>query len=260
VFGTFASPRLALQWRAHGWTVRGSTGTGYFAPTPLTEDTEAAGLTRLSFADLRRAETARSYSADVGRAVRAVQLNATVFGSRVAGTLEVRPSATVRNGSELVPLAGPTRTHGAELLATISHREFRIVGSYTFVHATEPDVLTAERLPAALVPAHTAGLVVTWERDGLARIGVETYFTGRQRLEDDPYRGTGERYLYFGAMAERILGRIRLFVNVENLGDRRQTLFNPLVRPSPRFDGRWTVDAWGPLEGRVLNAGARVRF
>ena len=25
-------------------------------------------------------------------------------------------------------------------------------------------------------------------------------------------------------------------------------------------DGRWTVDAWAPLEGRVVNGGVRVRF
>jgi hypothetical protein len=32
------------------------------------------------------------------------------------------------------------------------------------------------------------------------------------------------------------------------------------VRPAPRADGRWTVDAWAPLEGRTVNGGVRVRF
>ena len=31
----------------------------------------------------------------------------------------------------------------------------------------------------------------------------------------------------------------------------RQTRFSPLVRPSRHFDGRWTVDAWAPIEGRI---------
>ena len=52
----------------------------------------------------------------------------------------------------------------------------------------------------------------------------------------------------------------RLFVNIENLFDTRQTKDDPLTRPARRPDGRWTVDAWGPLDGRVLNGGVRVGF
>jgi iron complex outermembrane receptor protein len=48
---------------------------------------------------------------------------------------------------------------------------------------------------------------------------------------------------------------VKFFINAENLADFRQTRYDPLVRPTPNFDGRWTVDAWSPLEGRVINAG-----
>jgi hypothetical protein len=30
--------------------------------------------------------------------------------------------------------------------------------------------------------------------------------------------------------------------------------------PARGVDGRWTVDAWAPLEGRVINGGRRWRF
>jgi hypothetical protein len=54
----------------------------------------------------------------------------------------------------------------------------------------------------------------------------------------------------FGGLVERRFGRVRLFVNAENLGGVRQTRFDPL-RPSVQAaDGRWTVDAWAPLDGR----------
>jgi len=33
-----------------------------------------------------------------------------------------------------------------------------------------------------------------------------------------------------------------------------------LIRPDRAVDGRWTVDAWAPLEGRNINGGVRVRF
>jgi len=32
------------------------------------------------------------------------------------------------------------------------------------------------------------------------------------------------------------------------------------IRPDRAADGRWTVDAWAPLEGRNINGGLRVRF
>jgi iron complex outermembrane receptor protein len=61
-------------------------------------------------------------------------------------------------------------------------------------------------------------------------------------------------------MGEIALGKARLFLNAENVFGKRQTQYDPLVRPSRAADGRWTVDAWGPLEGFVLNGGIRLKF
>ena len=42
--------------------------------------------------------------------------------------------------------------------------------------------------------------------------------------------------------------------------DVRQTKYEPLVLPRRPPDGRWTVDAWAPLDGRVWNGGVRLSF
>ena len=63
-----------------------------------------------------------------------------------------------------------------------------------------------------------------------------------------------------GLLAEKRFGRLRVFVNAENITDVRQTRWDPLVRPTQGVDGRWTVDAWAPLDGRVFNGGVRVGF
>ena len=47
-FGTFVSPRISGLVRGGPWSSRVSYGTGFSAPTPLTEETEAAGLSRLT--------------------------------------------------------------------------------------------------------------------------------------------------------------------------------------------------------------------
>jgi outer membrane receptor for ferrienterochelin and colicins len=51
-----------------------------------------------------------------------------------------------------------------------------------------------------------------------------------------------------------------VFLNAENLTDRRLTRVDPLLLPSRAADGRWTTDALGPLDGRVINFGVRWRF
>ena len=47
-FGTFISPRISGLVRRGRWSSRLSYGTGFSAPTPVTEETEAAGLSRLT--------------------------------------------------------------------------------------------------------------------------------------------------------------------------------------------------------------------
>ena len=110
---------------------------------------------------------------------------------------------------------------------------------------------------ATLTPRHSAGIVGMWERESVGRLGVEFYYTGVQRLEENPYRSTSKPYVVVGLLGERRLGRIRLFANGENLTNVRQTRWDPLLRPTRAADGRWTVDAWAPLEGVNINGGIR---
>jgi outer membrane receptor for ferrienterochelin and colicins len=78
-FGTFFSPRISALLRWEGWTSRMSVGQGFFAPTPLTEETEAAGLIRLSIAAPLRAERGRSASFDLTRGFGPMSVTTTFF-------------------------------------------------------------------------------------------------------------------------------------------------------------------------------------
>jgi outer membrane receptor for ferrienterochelin and colicins len=86
------------------------------------------------------------------------------------------------------------------------------------------------------------------------------YYVGRQSLEDNPYRNESREQVIVGALIEKRFDRFRLFINAEDLGDVRQTRFDPLLRPTRHPDGRWTVDAWAPLDGRVISGGVRIFF
>ena len=130
--------------------------------------------------------------------------------------------------------------------------------SDTYVRARETVEGIEQDVPQT--PRHSAGIVGMWEKEDVGRVGIECYFTGAQRLDENPYATRSESYVILGVLAERQFGRFRLFVNGENLTGVRQTKWDPLIRPSRAADGRWTVDAWAPLEGRNINGGIRIGF
>ena len=257
-YGAFASPRVALLLRPGAWTARLSAGTGYYAPTPFTEETEAVGLLPLLPLGALEAERARSASLDVGRAVGPVEVNATVFGSRITDALQVREREDGR--LILANADGPTRTWGTELLARYHAEGVHLTATHAYVRATEPRPDADGRREVPLTPRHTVGLVGMWEAEGRGRLGVEMYHTGRQALEENPYRGESRPYLVLGALAEWRVRTARVFINFENLTNVRQTRWDPLLRPAATPAGRWTTDVWAPLEGRVINAGVRLEL
>jgi outer membrane receptor for ferrienterochelin and colicins len=199
------------------------------------------------------AEKGRSASIDVTRSAGPLAATLTLFASTIDDSITVD-----RNTVYAIRNAEQTRHTGVELLGTFRHEPFAITGTYTYVRARETDNGQIEDV--ALTPRHSAGVVGMWESEDTGRVGVEMYFTGRQRLEVNPYATDSESYLVVGVLAERRFGRLRLFVNGENLTGVRQTEWQPLIRPDRGVDGRWTVDAWAPLEGRNINGGIRVTF
>ena len=254
VFGTFFSPRVGALMRGAGWTSRLSLGTGFFGPSVLTEETEAAGLGRVTVPQPLTAERGRSASIDVSRAVGPGTYSLTLFRSRVAHPIDVDRS----RGLVVTNAAQAATNAGVDLVAALRRAPFAITATYTYVRSREPE--NGALLDAALTPRHSAGIVGMWEREGAGRVGIEWYYTGRQRLEENPFRDASKPYTIIGALAERQFGRLRVFVNGENLSGVRQTRSDPLIRPARAADGRWTVDAWAPLEGRNVNGGIRLHF
>src|SRR5215469_9795288 len=255
VYGIFFSPRLSALIRKDGWTSRISAGQGFYAATPLTEETEADGLQRLLLPAPLRVERGRSASADLTRSMGPVSVTGTFFASNIDHPVYVDRGATY----DIINLQGPTRNRGLELLATLRKSPFTATASYTYVHASELEPSGRGEVP--LTPRHSLGIVGMWEKEGVTRIGLECYYTGTQRLEYNPYRDLSKPYVLVGAMAEhKVAAHVKLFLNLENLTNVRQTRWYPLLLPSRASDGRWTVDAWAPLDGRVINGGARFTF
>lgn len=263
-YGTILSPRLgALVKLPAGWALRASAGGGWFGPTPFVEEAEVVGVSRLRGFERLAAERVRHGSVDVSGVVRHVQLNGTLFASVIANAVQVAPSPTAGPGPaptlDLFNARGPTRTSGAELYAVYGVEPVLLSVIYTYVRATEPDPDGAGRRDVPLTPRHTAGvdLLLDFDETGTS-IALEGFYSGRQSLDEDPYRTTSVPYTEYGVMITQRVGRVRLFVNGENLANVRQTRHDPLLLRSRGAAGRWVTDQWGPLEGRSVNAGVKV--
>jgi outer membrane receptor for ferrienterochelin and colicins len=253
-FGTFLSPRISGLLRRGEWSSRLSFGMGFFPATPITEETEAAGLSRLSVAGPLKAERGTSASVDLTRVAGPLSATLTAFYSRVADPVDVERTEQylLRN------LLNPTTNTGIEAIAIWKSENFSFVANYAFVHSREDT--EGGRAEVPLTPRHSIGLDAAWDLGHGWRLGVEWYYTGLQNLEANPYRDQSAPYRLFGVLVSSRVGRALLFINGENLTDVKQTDWDPLLRSSRGVDGRWTVDAWAPLDGRAINGGLRLRF
>jgi iron complex outermembrane receptor protein len=260
LYGGFLSPRASLLLRpARGVTARLSAGTGYFAPTPFLEENDESGLTPVLALSGVSAERARGASFDLGLARGAIEVNATLFGSQVEDALQRREleprSFAVVNASLAV------RTWGTELLARYRRGRLLLLATHSYTSSSEEDPTSpGARRAVPLTPGHVASFNALFEDEKRGRIGLELYYVGPQPLDENPYRSEGRAHVLFGALFEKRVGRTRAFLNLENIGNVRQTRFDPLLLQERASDGRWTTDAWAPLDGFVANAGVRVAF
>jgi outer membrane receptor for ferrienterochelin and colicins len=127
-----------------------SLGTGFFASTPLTEETEAAGLSRLNVPEPLRAERGTSASADLTRTTGHLTITGTFFASSVRDALDVERESTyaLSNRHEAVT------TTGGEGLATYRRAPLAVTATYTYVQSREPEPegrLQAPRRPRVLL-------------------------------------------------------------------------------------------------------------
>jgi iron complex outermembrane receptor protein len=261
-YGTFLSPRVsALSRFAQGWAARVSGGGGFFAPTPLVEEADVAGLSRVRGFSRLSAERITQASADLTRTMGPVEITGTLFSAKLDHAVVVSENSPTPGVPTLTNAPAPTRTGGANLFAVYNREPFAVTALYSYTRSTEWSSDKARRVETTLTPRHAAGLDVAFEEDDMGtRVGLEIFYTGRQSLDNDPYRNSSPPYTALGLLVEQKVGSSTIFVNGENLTGVRQTRFDPLLLPSQDATGRWTTPEWAPLEGRMVNAGVRVRF
>jgi len=107
----------------------------------------------------------------------------------------------------------------------------------------------------ALAPRSKVVFDLANEKDGDYRVALEAFYTGPQYL----YDGSKTRDFWVaGLLVEKVIKRVSLVLNFEDLTDTRQTRFGPVVVPPPTAPAFREI--YAPLEGFLVNLAVKVRI
>jgi len=268
-YGVACAPLFAFLLRpAEGVSLRLSGASGARAPSPFTDESAITGLSRIKpfsgpISNRLFFERGRQLTFDAGFQRESFQLNATAYITEITRPVGLRDLPSGNFAQEFVAAGHPTRMRGLEVFGTFNRGPFSTTPFVEAMRATEQalDVAGSVRRNVPLTPHIRAGLDVAADlEDSGTRVAVETYFTGAQTVEEDPYRTRTIPYTTIEALLTQKFPHGQFFLTAENLTNVVQTSFDPLLLPSASRSGRRTTDVWAPLSGRVWRTGAKLTF
>ncbi len=253
----FVLPRIsALFTITPSLTSRIGGGIGYKAPSLFTERTEVFQYRGLM--PLTGVEPERSYggTADLNyRGMLGMDVQFTVNQMFFLTTIQ-KPLLLTGSGIGVSFFNGekPLVSAGFETNARFIYRKhLKLFLGYTYTDARSHSIPGKPFLP--LVPAHKLNTALIYEKEGVVKLGLEGYFTGKQLLSN----GLRTRpFKELGFMAEKIFSWFSVYINFENFTDTRQSRFKPVVSGDhldPQFDEIWTH-----TEGFIFNGGIKIKL
>ena len=251
--GIFVLPRVNALFKIdEHFTSRIGGGLGYKMPTPFNDEAEQDGYQHLQPLNIGNTRAEQSYGTNgdvnyrgaLGDAF--ININQLFFYTYVD-----RPLMLVNNS--FINSPGHISTQGTEtnLKLTMDELGFYLGYTYTDTKLHSPNQVSTQ----PLTPKNRFSFDATYEIENSLRIGAESFYTGKQLLSDGI---TGRAYITFGFLVQKMWKHLDIFINAENLTDRRQTRWDSIYTGSitnPTFK-----DIYTPIEGVVVNAGIRVKL
>ena len=254
----FVLPRVSLLVKySSQWSSRIGVGMGYKTPTLFTEETETIQYQNVDQLDNVKSEKSYGGTADVNFKTNISDNLAFTFNHMFFYTWINHPLVLdnyVPGNYRFVNANKPVQSAGFETNARFIFKDnFKLFLGYTFTDTKAKYLAENQFLP--LVPISKLNTALIYEKEGVVKIGLEGYFTGRQYLSNGTHT---QSFSEFGFMTEKIFKRFSLFVNFENFTDTRQSKYKNVVNGShlnPTFDEIWTH-----TEGFVVNGGIKIKL
>ncbi len=109
---------------------------------------------------------------------------------------------------------------------------------------------------APLTSKHIVSILAGYEIKNFAA-GIDCYYYSPVKLSNG---ALGKGIWEFGIVTQYAMKYVVIFANLENVFDIRQTSFGPIVHPFPTLSHPRFSEVYAPLEGRLFNAGIKLRL
>ncbi|HEU5146403.1 MAG TPA: TonB-dependent receptor, partial [Chryseosolibacter sp.] len=257
-YGFALLPRLSILYKAsEKFSSRLGGGLGYKAPTIFTEEAERIQYQNVLPISEEDNRLEKSYGANWDLNYR-TELGEVAFSiNHLFFYTYLNHPLTLMSGNdgrfEFVNLSGFVDTKGTETNVKLEYGDFKLFLGHTYTDAKIHDNGAVVQHP--LTARHRLNNVLMYEVEERWKIGLEAYYFGRQRLNDNAF---GQDYWIMGFMVEKLWDRFSLFINFENFLDARQTRFDTIYTgsvTSPVFR-----DIYAPVDGFVINGGVKLHL
>ncbi|HEV8283596.1 MAG TPA: TonB-dependent receptor [Chitinophagaceae bacterium] len=254
----FVLPRVSLLVKYNNeLSSRIGAGIGYKIPTIFTEETETIQYRNVKQISNVKSEKSYGGTADINYKTKwgqdfSFSLNHMFFYTMINKPLILQND--VFGNFSFINAAKPVHSFGFETNARLIFKDnLKLFLGYTFTETKAKYLPGKQFLP--LVPKGKLNSALIYEKEGVIKLGLEGYFTGRQYLSDGTQTPS---FKELGFMAEKIFKKFSLFINFENFTDTKQSNYKNVVNGShldPSFDEIWTH-----TEGFVVNGGIKIKL
>lgn len=261
----FALPHVGVlqKWNDF-FSTRFNFSMGYKLPTIFQDETEEARFAGvLPIADSVKPELSLGGTADIQvRIPTQMGLVVTVqqmyFLTHLLNPL--RPQWITQDSCEsctqlnYISGKGFQQTKGIETAIRLAYRGFGFGVSYSL---TDNNLrINGVRSIAPLTSKHIVSLLTDYTIKNFT-IGVDAYYYSAVKLSDG---SVGHGIWEMGIVSQYSHKYFLLFANLENVFNIRQSSYGPLVFANPTFARPAFKEIYAPLEGRLFNAGIKIRL
>ncbi|MDP4149370.1 MAG: TonB-dependent receptor [Bacteroidota bacterium] len=260
-YGNFLLPRASVLYKlSKEWSLRLGGGLGYKAATIFDAQTEETAYKDvLPIGGTVKAErsagvnTDFNYTGRLGEDMR-ISIDQAFFYTRVDHPLvldSLQPNGSGTKFAYFTNAGEPYTTRGFESSLRVKQDAWSLFTGFTYVDARTG---LASLPHIALAPRSKLVFDLSNEKEGDYRIALEAFYTGTQYL----YDGSKARDFWTtGLLVEKLIRRVTIVLNFEDLTDTRQTRFGPVVVPpvtNPAFR-----EIYAPMEGFLVNLAVKVK-
>lgn len=248
----FILPRLNGLFKiSNKFTSRIGGGLGYKMPTLFNDQSERDGYQNIQPLNITNIQAEQSYGGNADVNFRSSIGDAFISVNQLFFYTHIDKPIILLNNS-FVNAPGNIITQGAETNIKLSVDELSLYLGYTYTYTTQN--YNNQVSMQTLTPKNKVNVDLTYEIENSFRFGAESYYVGPQLLSDGT---TGRGYITFGLLIQKMWKHLDVFINAEDLTDRRQTRWDSIYTGSitkPIFK-----DIYAPLDGVVVNAGIRIK-